>query len=107
MQQVDNILVDPYDEPEFANGQLKIRRNGYMVRVQTAFGLVFDYYGWFQLYVYFPKRLTGITNGLTGIMDNKKTNDMTDSNGVNQFGQPNGASHFGNSWQVPDPQNPG
>ena len=86
------------------NNQVRIRMNGMFVRVETFFGLAFDYNPVnFEFSAYLPVSLQQSTDGLCSSFDGNSANDMIDSQGIDRSSD---VIAFGNSWQVPDPEDP-
>ena len=103
---MDGIIV-PVASMTIIGGRVRISSNGFSVRVETDFGLGFDYNSWnYDLKVYAPKSLQNQVSGLCGRYDGNAGNDLVDRNGVDRRGSADGQTIFGNSWQVNDPENP-
>ncbi len=102
--QVDGQAVTvPYRLPG-----INIMLAGRLMRLQTNFSLVVEFDGDWMGLVKVPPNYATHTEGLCGNYDRNPDNDLTNvtSDGVDVSGDINGATIFGNSYQVEDTENP-
>jgi hypothetical protein len=98
--QVKNVAVQiPYSTASY-----RIFYSGTRVRYETTFGLAVEYDGNWFIAVYVPSVYAGKMGGLCGNNDNDPTNDLTLANGTYVGSLANGATVFGDSYVVKDPE---
>ena len=107
ISKVDGEVVNPFFGVLLADGNLKIRRNGFFVRVATSFGLVVEFDGFWTAVVKLPASYEDQTEGICGNSNLDPTDDFTTKDGEDVTDEEHRYSLLGNSWQVFDPQTPG
>ncbi|ELU15751.1 hypothetical protein CAPTEDRAFT_201172 [Capitella teleta] len=102
---VDGVEVNVMNGLTLDGGKLKIDRFAWCyIRVTTDFGLRVEFTYQNVGYVYVPYDLKDATSGLCGNFNYDRRDDLVAKNGTDMSTVTDGVSHFGNSWQVQDPE---
>lgn len=100
--QVDGFQVQiPYTSSIF-----NVYYDGTTVRCDTDFGLSVTFDGTWVITVSVPSTYNGKMIGLCGNGDGDPDNDLTSADGVDVRGQANAFNLVGDSYVVPDPEQP-
>lgn len=100
MQQVNNVIV----QVPYITAKYNIYYSGRSIRYETTFGLAVEFDGSWMISVYVPEMYFGIMGGLCGNNDNSTDNDLTLADGTYVGNVLNGATLFGDSYVVNDPE---
>jgi hypothetical protein len=101
------VSVNPALGLVLEGGKLVIDKFGWaFIRVVTDFGLRVEFAYSNLGYVFLPTGLQGMTSGLCGNFNNDYRDELISVNGTDFADVTNGASHYGNTWQVLDLEDP-